>query len=74
MIVVVNDPGQREQFGAHRQASPSHCIHVDIETNPSFVYVKLDSSAALDEFWTLANDRRARTYQAVEDFRQVSVF
>src|ERR1700684_1695275 len=70
MIFVVNDSGQREQFGADCQTGPLDCIYIDGEANSSVVHVKLDSPAAFREFLALSYDQLAGVLQLAQNFRQ----
>ena len=74
MIFVVDDSGQREEFGTDRQAGSLNRIHVDCETH-SFIFDKeLNTAPALRKILALPDQERTRLLHTVQYFWQMLFF
>jgi hypothetical protein len=60
MTFIMDDSGQREQFGTDTQASLSKRINVDCEAQPIIFQNDLDPAAALRKILTLPDYEPSR--------------
>src|SRR5712691_1939375 len=74
MTFVVNDPRERQQLGAHREARPLHGVHVDRKAHFFVLQVELNAAAALCESVAFADHQHAGVFQALENLGQPPAF
>ena len=74
MLWIVDDFGQREQFGTDAQASSLNRVHVDGEAHPVIFQIELDFAAALREILAFPDHKRACALQIIQNIRQEFVF
>lgn len=74
MLWIVDDFGQREQFGTDTQASSLNRIHVDGEAHPVIFQIELDFATALREILAFTDHKRTHTLEIIQNVRQEFVF
>src|ERR1700674_1091281 len=74
MSFVVDDPRQRQQLGAHREARPLYGVHVNRETHFVVFQVELNAAAALGESIAFPDQQDAGAFQALEYLGQPLAF